>query len=106
RLRAGLRGPVDAALLESVMARVRTAPAPRVAPARSQRAAARWLRPISHAAVAGAGLLALGAAILPPLASRRDSLFNSCQSNMRHIGVALSVYAADYDDRLPPSGAW
>jgi prepilin-type processing-associated H-X9-DG protein len=84
---------------------VQSLPVPRVAaPAR---AAFTWPARVAQAAAAGAGVLALGALVLPPLTSRRDSLLaSSCQSNLRHIGVALSVYAADYDDRLPPPGAW
>jgi len=106
RVRAELRAPTDVAFIDAVMARVEGLPSPpRPAPA-PMRAIARWPALALQAAAAGAGLLILGAVVLPPLTSSRALFLASrCQSNLRHLGVALSVYAADYDDRLPPRDA-
>lgn len=106
RLRAGLRGPVDLAFVDGVMTRVRSLSSPQPAAARATRPAPRWLAPVVQAAAAGAGVLALAAVVIPPLTHQRDSMLTSCETNLRHIGMALNVYAADYDDRMPPAGAW
>ncbi len=48
---------------------------------------------------AGAGVAGL---ILYPVFMREREPRNSCQGNLKQIGLALHQYAQDYDGRLPP----
>jgi type II secretory pathway pseudopilin PulG len=48
-------------------------------------------------------ILALLAAILFPVfdRAREGARRSSCQSNLKQIGIAFSMYAQDYDDQIP-----
>jgi general secretion pathway protein G len=47
-------------------------------------------------------LTLLAAIMFPVLVNTKDAAKRtSCQSNLQQIGVAMALYAADYDDRLP-----
>jgi len=48
----------------------------------------------------------LAAMLLPALARAREKARQAvCQSNLKQIGLALAMYAQDYDDYLPPMGS-
>ena len=53
------------------------------------------------------GILAIAAAILFPTTnkSRHNARRATCQANLYQFGVAMHLYAADYNDHLPPR-AW
>lgn len=38
--------------------------------------------------------------------SRKRLATGDCQSNLKQLGLALMMYAQDYDDRLPPAQRW
>lgn len=49
----------------------------------------------------------LGAILFPVFARAREAArTSSCQSNIKQLATAMHVYAADYDDALPPGDKW
>jgi len=53
-------------------------------------------------------IIAILAAILFPVfaRAREKARQASCVSNLKQIGLAMAMYASDYDDVLPPHYAW
>jgi prepilin-type processing-associated H-X9-DG protein len=101
---------IERGFADAVMHGVRQSPAPVVAaavepPARVEAVTGSprsypWLT----LSAAAAGVLLF---VFPLYSRDRDGRFSqACQANLRSIGTALDVYAQNYDDRLPPPGAW
>ena len=68
-----------------------------------------WLLWVILAAAAGGCLIVIvaAAAVFPILANSRDAAIKTKSlSNVKQGGVALMLYATDWDDRLPPSDRW
>jgi prepilin-type processing-associated H-X9-DG protein len=105
-MRAELRGPADPAFVNAVMAAVRAAPAPH-RPLRRAGGATSHQRDWIRHTVAGS-LVAASLGLLFPLFSPRAETDEtlSCQSKLRQLGYALTVYSEDYDDHLPVFEAW
>jgi prepilin-type N-terminal cleavage/methylation domain-containing protein/prepilin-type processing-associated H-X9-DG protein len=53
-------------------------------------------------------IIAILAAILFPVfaRAREKARQASCASNLKQIGLAMAMYASDYDDHLPPTWVW
>jgi len=53
-------------------------------------------------------IIAILAAILFPVfaRAREKARQASCQSNLKQIGLAMQMYAQDYDEKLPPTWMW
>jgi prepilin-type N-terminal cleavage/methylation domain-containing protein/prepilin-type processing-associated H-X9-DG protein len=53
-------------------------------------------------------IIAILAAILFPVfaRAREKAKQASCQSNLKQIGLAMQMYATDYDEGLPPTWTW
>src|SRR5206468_2744776 len=104
-MRAGIGAAADPAFVNSVMSAVYALPVPYPAAARAVPASGSrdWIRP----ALAGSLVAASLGLLFPLLVARRGAdPALSCQSNLRQIGRALTVYAQDYDERLPPGETW
>ncbi|HWD41226.1 MAG TPA: hypothetical protein VG944_20445 [Fimbriimonas sp.] len=44
---------------------------------------------------------------LPVLSQAKDAAkLTACNSHLKQIGLALAIYAGDFDDRWPDSGSW
>lgn len=58
--------------------------------------------------VVGLGIVAILAAVMFPVfaKARNAARLTSCRSNVKQLSTALLMYAQDYDERLPPAGAW
>ena len=63
----------------------------------------KWLWPAIVAAVVG-GLGSI--ALLPILTPARDGRLHPCLVNLKDLGLATLIYAADHDGVLPPASSW
>ncbi len=100
QVRGALLGPRDAGFVDTVMRHVHAtacaAPLSAVRPA-----------PFSWAMLSTGAAAAALAVLVPVLnQSREASRALACQRTVQQIGQALSVYAGNHDDRLPPRDSW
>ncbi len=62
-----------------------------------------WSWPVRISSVIFVGFVA--AVLYPVFARSPEHPRNSCQSNLKQIGLGLRQYVADYDERFPPVAA-
>src|SRR5579871_1221107 len=62
---------------------------------------AQVLRGIIYTATILFGALVLGSALYPTPVTDRIDPGARCLSNVKQLGLGFSIYASDYDDRLP-----
>lgn len=84
---------------------------PQLPPARPRRALSTSsivLIAVGGCAVLGLSVCAVGSAILFPVfaRARETARLKTCASLVKRTTLALKLYAADYDDRLPPAARW
>lgn len=53
-----------------------------------------------------ATILAKRASVSPPAADERAARQATCLANIRQLGIAMLMYANDWNERLPPAERW
>lgn len=84
-----------------------SSPLPDTLHTNAREAPRRWCWGYAEIGCALIGILFFVSILLPPLGSTQHAARQAaCLTNLKQLGAALKLYAADYDDRLPPAHSW